>query len=507
MAPPRPLIHTVSLFLLLLVLSASGCYRTRPSMGGGQVANPGGRDVDAADVWLPPGYHIEPVFQGLTFPTGVTFDDDGNVYVVESGYAYGEDWTHPRLLQLYGRGAAKVIARGHNGPWNGVTYHDGYFYVAEGGEAQGGRILKIDREGNFTPLVENLPSVGDHHTNGPVVSQDGYVYFGQGTATNSGIVGPDNYQFGWLKRFPDFHDIPGQDITLTGVNYESRNTFVKQPHRNLFERLFPIVGPRPRTVLTGAYQPYGTPTRKGQVVKGQVPCTGAIMRVPVNGGDPELVAWGLRNPFGLALTPDGRLYVTENQFDVRGSRPVWGTGDLLWEIRSGMWYGWPDFFAGQAINDPDRFGASDSQTPRRLLAHYPNRPPKPVAVFGVHSSADGFDFSRSPTFGHAGDAFVAEFGDFAPGTGKVLAPVGFRVVRVELNGGIIHPFAVNRGKEDAPASKLGTGGLERPIAARFNPSGDALYVVDFGIMTTDEKGNSHPMENTGVLWRITREAR
>jgi glucose/arabinose dehydrogenase len=486
---------------------AGGCYRTRPSSGGGQVVGAGARDVNAADVWLPSDYRIEPVFQGLTFPTGVTFDDDGNVYVVESGYAYGEEWTHPRLLQLYGRGAAKVIARGHNGPWNGVTYRDGFFYVAEGGEAQGGRILKIDRGGNFTPLVANLPSMGDHHTNGPVVSQDGYVYFGQGTATNSGVVGPDNAQYGWLKRFPDFHDIPGQDVTLTGLNYESRNALVKQPHRNFFERLFPFVGPRPRTVLTGAYQPYGTPTRKGQVVRGQVPCTGAIMRVSVNGGEPELVAWGLRNPFGLALTPDGRLFATENQFDVRGSRPVWGTGDLLWEIRSGMWYGWPDFFAGQPINNPDRFGSSDSPTPRRLLAQYPNRPPKPAAIFGVHSSADGFDFSHSPAFGHAGDAFVAEFGDLAPSTGKVLAPVGFRVVRVELNGGIVHPFAVNRGDQDGPASKLGTGGLERPIAARFNPSGDSLYVVDFGVMTTDARGKTHPLENTGVLWRISREAR
>jgi hypothetical protein len=87
----------------------------------------------------------------------------------------------------------------------------------------------------------------------------------------------------------------------------------------------------------------------------------------------------------------------------------------------------------------------------------------------VHSSADGFDFSRERTFGYPGDAFVAEFGDMAPVVGKVEAPVGFRVSRVELEGGIIHPFAVNKGRRDAPASKLGTGGLERPIAARFNP--------------------------------------
>lgn len=504
MAPPRQFIRSVQLFLILMAVG--GCYRTLPSQGGGQIPAPPPRQINSRDVWVPGGYRVEAIFQGLDFPTGVTFDDDGHVFVTESGYSYGEVWSRPRLLQLTGPGNVKVIARGHNGPWNGVTYRNGYFYVAEGGEAQGGRILKIDRQGNITPLIENLPSVGDHHTNGPVVSDDGYVYFGQGTATNSGIVGPDNYQFGWLRRYPAFHDIPGQDVTLTGVNYESRNPLVRQPRSNFFETLFPIVAPRPRTVLTGAFSPYGTATRRGQVIKGQVPCTGAVMRVPVGGGNPELVAWGLRNPFGLAFTPDGRLFVTENQFDVRGSRPVWGTGDLLWEIHQGAWYGWPDYFAGERVNNADRFTDGSIRTPRRLLAQDPSRPPRPVAKFGVHSSADGFDFSRSPAFGHPGDAFVAEFGDMAPNAGKVLAPVGFRVVRVELNGGIVHPFMVNRGAKDGPASLLGTGGLERPIAARFNPAGDALYVVDFGILTTN--GNaSHPVENSGVVWRITREGR
>jgi glucose/arabinose dehydrogenase len=225
--------------------------------------------------------------------------------------------------------------------------------------------------------------------------------------------------------------------------------------------------------------------------------------VPLTGGKPEMVAWGMRNPFGLAFSPDGKLFATENQFDVRGSRPVWGTGDLLWEIQPGTWYGWPDFFAGQPVNS-DRFTPQDGPMPRRLLARRPGNPPTPVAKFGVHASADGMDFSRDPGFGHVGDAFVAEFGDMAPIVGQVQQPVGFRIVRVETRGGIIHPFAVNRGPMDAPASKVKGGGLERPIAARFDPTGKALYIVDFGVMTTDANG-PHPAENTGVLWRITRE--
>lgn len=490
---------------LLLLVSLNGCYSARYSNGGGQVRFSGTRYVDPADVWLPRGYRIEPVMEGLNFPTGVTFDDKGGVYVVESGYSYGEVWSEPRLLRIISNGTAHVVARGGFAPWNGVTFHNGNFYVAEGGEAVGGRIVRIAPNGTTTTLIDNLPSVGDHHTNGPVIGADGYLYFGQGTATNSGIVGLDDYRFGWLVRFPRFHDIPGHDVVLAGVNYETNNPLARPRPLKWYQRLLPFLAP-PRTAITGAYVPFGTRTRRGQVIRGEVPCTGAVMRIPLEGGAPELVAWGLRNPFGLAFSPDGKLFATENQFDVRGSRPVFGTGDLLWEIKPGAWYGWPDYFAGAPINNANRFGPPGKPAPTFLLARDPGRPPRPVAKFGVHASADGFDFSRERRFGHVGDAFVAEFGDMAPLTGKVLAPVGFRVVRVETEGGIIHPFAVNRGREDAPASKLGTGGLERPIAARFDPSGDVLYVVDFGVMTTDSRG-VHPVENTGVLWRITREGR
>ena len=488
--------------LICLVLS-QGCSLHGPSGGGGQARWDGQRHINPGDIRLPPGYKIEVVAVGLNFPTGVTFDDHGHVYVTESGYSWGETWAEPRLVRVDAPDLINVIARGSNGPWTGATWHDGNFYIAEGGEARGGRILKASPDGSVVTLVEGLPSTGDHHTNCPVVGEDGYVYFGQGTATNSGVVGVDNYHFGWLPRNPRFHDTPARDVILSGVNYESRDPFTPEPELKWYQKL-PFMAPKPRLVLTGAYSSFGTATRPGQVVKGQVPFTGGIMRVPTGGGKPEMVAWGLRNPFGLAFAPDGKLYATENQFDVRGSRPVWGTGDLLWEIEPGKWYGWPDYFAGQRVDSDGRFVAPNAPAPRRLLARNPNPPPRPVAKFGAHASADGLDFSRNESFGYVGEAFVAEFGDMAPVSGTVQHPVGFRIDRVELQGGIDHAFAVNRGREDAPASKTGQGGFERPIAARFDPSGKALYVVDFGVLLTDANG-PHPAENTGVLWKITRE--
>lgn len=469
----------------------AGCFALRSSQGGGQTSFAEPRRIQPSDIALPPGYRIEPVVVGLTFPSAVAFDDMGQVYVLEAGYAYGEKWTTPRLLRIQPGGQLAVIATGgRNGPWTGVVFHQGEFYVAEGGELEGGRILRISPDGRMTALIEGLPSLGDHHTNGPVVGPDGWLYFGQGTATNSGVVGEDNAQFGWLKRFPTFHDTPCHDITLAGRNFVTAN-----PLRP---------GSRER-METGAFSPFGIRTAPGERIPGRVPCNGAVMRLPLTGGRVELVAWGFRNPFGLAFAPDGRLFVTDNSYDVRGSRPVFGTGDLFWVVTPGSWYGWPDFHGDLPLNRDDRYVPPGREKPEFLLASHPGTPPKPVALLGVHSSSNGFDFSRSPGFGYVGQAFLAQFGDMAPGVGKVLAPVGFKVVRVDVKTGIVEDFAVNKGTVNGPASWLRTGGLERPVAARFDPSGTALYVVDFGVMTATKRG-PEPKEGTGVLWRITRSA-
>ena len=474
--------------LCLAAIATTACYNLRPSSGGGQTAFTPPRVMQPSDVALPAGYRIEVVASGFTFPTGITFDDAGIPHVVESGYSYGEVWAAPRLLRINADGSVREVASGtRNGPWTGVTFSKGAFYIAEGGQLEGGRILRVTPDGNITRLIENLPGKGDHHTNGPVIGPEGKIYFGQGTATNSGVVGEDNAKFGWLKRFPDFHDIPCRDITLAGHNFESAD-IIKEGSLG--------------KVATGAFVPFGTPTAAGQVIPGRLPCSGSIMRINPDGTGLELVAWGFRNPFGLAFAPDGQLYATDNGYDDRGRRPVWGAGDHLWRVTQGTWYGWPDFSGNLPLNRED-FKPPRKEIPPLLLQQHPRKPPRPAAILGVHASSNGLDFSRSPRFGHVGQAFIAEFGDQSPDTGKSLHPVGFRVVRVDLSNGHVEDFAVNKGRKNGPASKIGSAGLERPVAVRFDPSGEALYVVDFGVMLMDAKGPK-PQRETGVIWKITR---
>lgn len=478
--------RTSAAFFILIILSS--CYGVRPTTGGGEKTSDQTRKINVNDIALPKGYKIEVVSTGLTFPTGIAFDSNGEAYVVESGYSYGETWTQPKLIKLEKDGNKKTLASGSkNGPWNGIAFHDGNFYVAEGGELEGGKILKISTTGEVKVIVEGLPSMGDHHTDGPIII-DHHVYFGQGTATNSGVVGEDNAKFGWLKRHPDFHDIPCKDVMLTGKNFESANVLTEDNKDD--------------KATTGAFVPFNTKTTEHQVIKGSLPCSGAIMRVPVEGGELELVAWGFRNPYGLAVH-EGKLFVTENGYDDRGSRPIWGTGDVLWEIKEGKWYGWPDHSAAMMLNHEEFKGPGRKETELLLMEH-PNKPPKPKAILGVHSSSNGFDFSTSEDFGFKGKAFIAQFGDMAPNVGKVLAPVGYKVVIADPESGAVYDFAVNKGKKNGPASWLKKGGLERPVAAKFHPQENALYIVDFGIVSI-EGDKLISKQNTGVIWKVTKQ--
>ncbi|MFP5371858.1 MAG: PQQ-dependent sugar dehydrogenase, partial [Actinomycetes bacterium] len=335
--------------------------------------------------------------------------------------------------------------------------------------------------------VTGLPGLGDHQANHPLIGPDGRVYWGQGSVTNMGVVGSDNFGFEWLPRFPEQHDVPGGDIVLAGRNYEVPD----------------VLGNPLDRVTVGAYSPYGTPTQPGQRIAGSARASGAVLSCLPDGSDLRVVAWGLRNPFGIATHPDGRLFATEHGSDERGARWIIGDPDDFYEIRDGAWYGWPDFASGVRLDDPRWGPGGTGREP--VLAEFPDPdPPKPVASFETHAAANGFDFSRDDSFGFVGEAFVALFGDLAPvTTPRQVVPAGFKVVRVEPDTGAIRDFAVNR--VQGPASKLFHGGFERPSHCVFGPDG-VLYVVDFGeIKIAPEKGAIRMRQGTGAVWRIRRE--
>lgn len=452
-----------------------------------QIERAGPRDHNPRDILLPEGYTAEVVAKGLNAPVHCTFDGAGNCYVVESGHKID---AAPRILKL--DPATQRVETFFTLPeerWNmtgamtGACWHDGYLYVMNTDT-----LFRLDANGQkLEEIVTDLPGIGDHQANYPLAGPDGKLYFPVGVATNSGVVGGDDYAFEWLPKYPQFCDIPGADITLVGTNWEMPN----------------FLGNVTEKVLTGAYSPFGTPTEPGQVVKGQVKCTGSVLRCDPDGSNLELVAWGLRNPYGLAFHPDGRLFATEHGVDERSHRYIVDDPDDFYEIHEGAWYGWPDFASGIRLDDPYWGDGGRGREP--VLAEFPDpNPPKPLVTFQTHAAANGVDFCRDSSFGFEGDAFVAFFGDLAPITTlkRALEPAGFKVVRVDMQSGEVVDFAVN--KFVGPASKLPHEGFERPSHCQFGPDG-ALYVVDYGIIRiAPEVGGIRMQQGTGTLWRIRR---
>ena len=450
-----------------------------------RVRHEGPRGHAPKDILLPRGYAAEVVATDLNAPVHCCFDDRGGCYVVESGHKVQEP---PRIVRVdTANGRQETYFTWPADRWKqtgavtGALWHAGSLIVSNTDA-----VSRIHPDGRIEDLVTDLPGRGDHQTNYPLLGPDGKVYFGVGSATNAGVVGADNAAYEWLPKFPRDCDVPARDVTLSGRNYEFPNVLASVTER----------------VRTGAYVPFGTETTPGQVVKGSTKCNGSVVRCDPDGLNLEVVAWGLRNPYGIAFAPDGRLFATEHGMDNRGGRYVVNDLDDFYEIENGRWYGWPDFASGIRLDDPSWGDGGQGREP--VLAAFPEEnPPKPLLSFDPHVGANGVSFSPGGSFGFQGDAFVALFGDLAPVTSPRLAsPRGNKVVRVDLRGRRIVDFAIN--KIQGPASKLPHDGFERPSHCAFGPDGH-LYVVDFGeINIAPERGGVRMQLGTGTLWRIRR---
>ncbi|MGI6550385.1 MAG: PQQ-dependent sugar dehydrogenase [Syntrophomonadales bacterium] len=428
------------------------------------------RRLDPRDIQLPPGYKIEVFKAGLTTPINLVIAHDDQMYVADAGVTSGSG----KVIRLTPQGE-DVVAEGFNPPLTGINIYKGDIFVSHRGF-----ITVIKPNGKLIDVLAGLPSWGDHHNNRVVFGSDGKMYFGQGTATNSGVVGEDNA--GWVENHPQFHDYPGASVVLEGRNFTSENFLTSAPGD---------------LATTGAYSPFGVSTSRGECIKGITAASGSVLRANRDGSGLELIAWGLRNPFRMKFDRHGRLFSTNHGMDVRGSRGVANSPDEFQLIKEGVWYGWPDFTGGQPVTNRI-FKPHNGPQPQFLLARHPMRPPLPVAVFAPHSAIMGFDFNYTHRFENFGDVYIAEFGSEAPGTtgGEPLPGVGHRVSRINMKNGKVSTFAIN--KSGFAASYTGGGGFERPIDVVFGRD-ESMYVVDFGISGDGEEGY---LEGTGVIWRI-----
>lgn len=402
------------------------------------------------------------VASGLDFPTSLAFDAEGTPWVAESGLPFAGAAPGGRVRCIGKDGFLGDL----KWPVNGLAFHDGVFHVAEGGHP--GRISRWAPGGERETILDGMPGLGNYHTNMAVVGPDGWLYFSQGALTNSGVIGLDAYELGWLRRLPHNHDVPGYDVVLAGLNLETDN---------------PLGTNGDRRVRTGAFSPFGVETAPGQRIAGRVPCTASVMRCRADGSGLELVAWGLRNAYGLLFLPDGRLLATDQGADDRGSRPIGQAPDLLFEVRPGAWYGWPDYVGGVPVTDP-RFRPERGPRPEPVLANHAELPPpeRPLLEFAVNAAATKMDVLPS------GQILVALFGDERPMTGPPGPRIGRSLARIDPADWSIHAIEA--------------GPFRRPIDVRVHDG--AVWVLDFGEFEMGP-GGVEARAGTGALWKLPLE--
>ncbi len=426
------------------------------------------RKFNPAAVHLPQGYTIQVAITHLSTPTTAIFDGN-DLLVAESDFP-------ARILRIKEDGTVEtVVSRGLQGPVAGLALRGGRLYISHKG-----KVSVAEADGSLRDLVADLPSEGEHQNNHIAFGPDGKLYVGQGTITNAGVVGLDDYALGWLDAYPDLWEVPCQNVPLLGQNYQTPNPWSQQPGT---------------VVLTGGYRPFGVPTIIDEVVKGHIPCGGSILRFNPDGSNLELFASGLRNPVGVHFDRTGQLWVTSQGMEQRGSRLILNDPDYFVCVEQGAWYGWPDYVDGRPVTD-EQFKVSGKPQPGFLWAAHP-----PVSraflTLTPHAATRGFAFSPGGAFGFAGDAFVAMAGLLALGNDS--EPAGFRIVRVDLGRRHMSDFAINVQRE--PVGPAERAGLLYPADTFFGPD-ESLYVVDTGVarITTQEPSFE---AGTGAIWRIS----
>ena len=529
------------------------------------------------DIVVPKGFKVEVFAKGLNFPTDIAFvggKDDFKVYVLESGtglpgkcnnnvgvyggpLAANNPFTPDILIfdndgRRIGGPLGKPTSGGggfqSDGPAIGLSFEHnfegGTLYATDSNQGVRGapgkgnntsRIVRVNLSGGtIAPIIVGLPT-GDHPTE-QILVKDGWLYWSQGSATNSGVTGHDNGGGG------NQHDIACQKITLSQNVWDSGDGHTTSGYSNHGVH-------RPGAVVPA----FENATSKGM-------CTGAVLRAKISNpqNSIEPYAWGFRNPYGIRFSPDdhplkGEMMISENGEDERGARPTNNAPDRLAIARQNPdgtpeYHGWPDRFgfldSTQSVFNPKGSGGDDNSAATAgkpvlpVFAFFPQPPVAPIALEPSDVAAVGLDFVPNSFIGGVvkkNAVLVSREGDFGfsqengdPSAGHDVELVNFKSQNpseVQLSR-----FAFNCKQSDQRHDPDGTPkcagesdqaftsrvrGINRPTTIRFGPDG-AAYLVDYGAVRDPGGADSRSrfvnpanaplvqLPGTGTIWRISR---
>ena len=508
-----------SLAIALLVGCARGPYYVPP---------PHRQTIDRKFVEYPANFDLTAAVTGLTAPTSIALVHDegpqqGSVLIAEGGvggyrprvYGFKPDGTYFEVYPAPRRSAIERVPpfrflRGAPeiwGPVGGMVVVQNRIYLTHRDKRGRGVVSAFDFDGTRTTIVADLPAEGDYGLTDVVVHPTtGRLYFGLGSATNSAVVGLDNWQAGWVKKHPKFCDIPAVNLKLLGYRFDTRNP------------LAGIFGGNDIAV-TAPFQPFGASNQTRINRSPNDKPSSAIYSVNPNGGDLRVEAHGVRLPRGLGFNEYANLFFTNNGMQLRGTRPVKDDPDTFLKFLPNTWYGFPDFSADLLPISESRF-----QPPAELIQPFgypelstlldlaasglPNasayRESLLFGVFPALSGAAKFDFAPAtgPFKELRGSAIVALDGDrapFATSGRRLKGPIGYKVVRLDTDMKQARDFI--RNTQGGPGSRINEeerdGLIERPADVKFAPDG-RLYILDYGRMEM-RNGKERIKPGTGKL--------
>ena len=475
--------------------------------------------IDRKYVDYPAGFDLKLVMSNLTAPTAIAHDTDGTLLVAEGGC----DGDEPQILAVRPNFKVQVIYPTDQripfspvqpgfeifGPVGGMVADHQQVFVSHRDRQGRGVITQFGYDGTHKTIVADLPAAGDFGVTDLVLGPNDRLFFGVGSATNSGIVGLDNLN--WLRHHQDFSDQSFADLELLGIRFVTKNPFA-----GLFGGS--------DIVNTGPCQPFGTSNqaRISKALNGKP--SSAVYSVARTGGDPQVEAFGIRLPRGLAFNEHNALFVANDGMEKRGSRPVKDDPDVLLRVYPGgppTWYGFPDYAADLSPITESRFQPESelilpSGFPRLvfLIDH------RTSGLHDVDETVQSLVKAKFPSLSGAakltfapatgafkrwqGEAFIAMSGDrapFATSNYPLKAPVGYKVMRVNVESGKVEDFIHNT--EYLPAGKINRRGkaLERPIDVKIGPDG-AMYVLDFGEVEYTSSGREKITRGSGRLYKL-----
>ncbi len=251
------------------------------------VAQVAGSRISAID---PDSGEIEAIspIGAIVGPDDLAFDEAGNIYCTEI--------TEGRVTMRAPNGTVKVI-EGHMPVANPITYYRGRLIAGE--LRIGGRIMELDRNGGAPRVIlDNVPMA-----NAFEVGPDGKLYFPAQGANEIWRIGLDGGE----------PEVVAKDLGVPdSVKFAPDGTIVStQVYSGQVLKIDPRTGAKEVLADIGPGLDNSTFVGNRLFVSH---ITGSIHEILAPGKVRVLVEQGLQWPLGLALAPDGTLFIADGGF-------------------------------------------------------------------------------------------------------------------------------------------------------------------------------------------------